>query len=586
ADWNGGMTGGSAPTFASLGTDHGVAGADLLAYPAYGERVGGVHYEIVLPNTGQTIYAGRIGLKLETRYPRQSQPDNVISDPPPAAPPPPISQQSPPPAPAPPPAPSPPPVQPLPSGNGAIAFGVPDFGSQSVAVQVNDYFVSGYGRIQPGGGSTPSGTVVLEYRNNGILISEAMVPDSPPVTAARVYAHVKSSGSISTAIVVGNPNSQETTVNFEIRSEHGDIYRMGSFVLTSATTACAAGTTCNNQLARSLQEAPYYVESDFQGTVTLSSTAPVSIHALRWSSTGGAPGDVLLTPLPVIDLSASPSGEMQVIPLFVVGDYRKVDLTLVNPTGTPLTGVLQFLDPWGSPAYIGYSGAYVWNVEYYIAPNGSQKLEFAGSPLGMAYGSVRVVPYGGAVTPVPYLIHNYQEFGLGVFEIGVPSTLGRAFRLPAENAPQQTRTVAAIANAGNAGGTVWVSLTASDGSQIASTSVYLPPAGQILESMDVMLPSIANHTMEGVLRITTDLPSISVAGLRARFNERGQLLYTTIVPVLENGNFGTGERFLPYFAHGSGFSTNVILFSGPPGGTSGTLTLIQPDGAPLYLNGP
>ena len=99
-DWNGGLIAAPAPTFAFLSTDHGSAGADMLAYPSYGERVGGIHYDIVLPNTGETIYVGRIGLKLETAYPRRAISTVVVLDPPE------IVETVPP---APPPAPPPPP---------------------------------------------------------------------------------------------------------------------------------------------------------------------------------------------------------------------------------------------------------------------------------------------------------------------------------------------------------------------------------------------------------------------------------------------------------------------------------------------
>jgi len=578
SDWNGGLTEGSAPTLASLETDHGFAGADMLAYPSYGERVGGIHYDIVLPNTGETLYRGRIGLTLETAYPRQAIQASIEPDPveieiiPPSAPPV-ITQQT------------PPPGEPGEPGEpGVIAFNIADFGAQTFNVPDAQTFVSGYVRVQPGGGAeSPAGMVLLGYRNSGVLVSEAVVPDSRPVTAARIYAEVSSNGPVNTGIMVANPNYDAATVNFEIRDDHGDIFRMGNFTLTAATSACDPGMSCNNQLARSLHEAPYFVGPNFKGTLTLTSTAPVAVFAMQWSGTGGIPGDVLMTPLPVIDLSISPSFAMQVVPLFVAGDYRKTELLMVNPTGTPLVGAVQFLDPSGNPAYVGVGGASDWTLEYFVAPNSSKKLTFSGSPQGMAYGSIRVLPYGDTPAPVPFVIQTYQEGGAGVFNVGVPSIMGTAFRMHAEHLPADTRTLLTIANAANHGGTVWLSLTAPDGSYMASTSFYLPPAGEILESLEVLLPSIPNQPTQGVLRLTTDLPGISVAGLRLRYNERQQPIYTSLVPVRENELYGSRERFLAYLANGGGFTTRVVLFSGHPGHSSGTLRFVASDGAPLGL---
>src|SRR5688572_21272078 len=70
ADWLGGLTTAPAATLPVLHTDHGRAGADMVALPVDDVTVGGVRYNIVLPNTGQTIYSGRISLNSESAQPR------------------------------------------------------------------------------------------------------------------------------------------------------------------------------------------------------------------------------------------------------------------------------------------------------------------------------------------------------------------------------------------------------------------------------------------------------------------------------------------------------------------------------------
>jgi hypothetical protein len=62
ADFLGGVTTAPAPTLPVLVTDHGVAGADMIAYLSQGAVVAGIHFDLVLPNTGQALYAGQLGV--------------------------------------------------------------------------------------------------------------------------------------------------------------------------------------------------------------------------------------------------------------------------------------------------------------------------------------------------------------------------------------------------------------------------------------------------------------------------------------------------------------------------------------------
>ena len=370
----------------------------------------------------------------------------------------------------------------------------------------------------------------------------------------------------------------------EMRNEQGSIYRSGSFTLRGAGVACDPGIDCN-QLGRRLDEAPYFSGSDVQGTLTFSSTVPVVVFGIRWTRTGSSGGERLMAPVPVIDLSNGPNYGTQAVPLFAVGLGRTSELVLVNPTGSTLTGTVQFLDPYGVPVLVSLGSAYTWNASYSMAPNSSQKLVMADVVGGFGYGSVRVVPDAGSPVPSAFVNYNYVQDGLMTFEVAVPVTMGAAFRMPVEQSPnRQISTSLSIANPSSSGGNVWFSLTDSDGSFIASTSRYISDAGLASEIPGVLAP-VANQEIEGVLRITTDLPGgISVAGYRARYNERQQLLYTTVVPALENGLPSSDARFFPYLLNGSGFTTDIILFSGKAGQSSaGSLRFTKPDGVPLDL---
>jgi hypothetical protein len=562
SDWNGGATVAPAPTYPVVSTDRGVAGADMLAYPYVDDRIGGVHYDIVLPNTGETIYSGRISLRLDSLYPTQVPTHAEIS------------------------------ADIVRPDTAAIRivdnFVVPDLGLVGYTANRNGAFAAGHGRIQPSGATTPSGLVILGYHNAGVLVGEVAIPDVPLITSGRIYAEVSPDGRVNTGMVITNPGNQAATIDFEMRDEQGIVYRTGNFTLTGADVACDAGVVCN-QLTRTLDEEPYLGGNDVRGTLSFTSNRPVAVFAARGTRTGSTAGDYSTTPLPVIDLSISPTREMQVIPHFAVGEGRKSEFLMVNPTGTLLMGLIEFIDPYGNPVLISIDGrSYRGTVAYSIAPNGSKKFVIDPAFPGLEYGSIRVLPTDERPAPTPLIVHGYAPDEIPIFELGVPVKMGTAFRVYAEfSAAEQIRTAIAIANTTESAGTVWMTLTGPDGSFIAGTSSYLPASGQILDFVDSLIPALANQTIRGVLRITTDVAGLSVVGLRARYNERGQLLFTSIVPVLENEAPDSEERFFPYVVNGGGFTTQIVLYSGKQGQSSqGSLTFIQSDGRPFDLEIP
>src|SRR5206468_5693220 len=86
---------------------------------------------------------------------------------------------------------------------------------------------------------------------------------------------------------------------------------------------------------------------------------------------------------------------------------------------------------------------------------------------------------------------------------------------------------------------------------------------------------------QGVLRVSSTSP-ISVIGLRARFNERLDVLLTAMPAVNESTNLPDVPLFFPQIVDSGGFSTQFILFSGQPGRSlSGTLQVYSSSGSGL-----
>src|SRR5436190_2550620 len=50
--------------------------------------------------------------------------------------------------------------------------------------------VVGYGRVEPASSTAPSAVAVLDLRQNGVLVTEAGVPETAPMLSGRTYVEV------------------------------------------------------------------------------------------------------------------------------------------------------------------------------------------------------------------------------------------------------------------------------------------------------------------------------------------------------------------------------------------------------------
>lgn len=460
------------------------------------------------------------------------------------------------------------------------AFAVGNLGSVSRTTDGSGSLTTGYGRIVATSGTTPSGVAIFGYRQSGILVTEAGVPDSPLIFAGRIYAEVSSNGLVNTGLAIANPNPSTATIDFVVRDTTGATIRAGFTTIGP-----------NQHLAKFIDQDPYLSGTGIQGTFSFTSTIPVSVVALRGFYNERSPSEFLITTLPVLDLASSGSSGTQVIPHFAAGEGWTTQIVLVNPTSTAQTGTVQFLDNSGVASSVSIDGGTGTSTAYSVAANSSRKFVITAATSALAAGSVRIVPTGAGPVPTPLLIFSYKPASITVSEAGVPVTMGTTFRMFAQlSSSPQILSGIAVANATTTPGTVTLALTSLDGSTTLGTSAPqpLPASGKIAGFLDQLIPSLAGQTVEGVLRITTDVSSISVVGLRARYNERlptADFLITTTPPTAENSAPTTAERLFPHLVNGDGYTTQVILFSGTTGQTSGgALSFVKPDGTPLVLD--
>jgi hypothetical protein len=142
----------------------------------------------------------------------------------------------------------------------------------------------------------------------------------------------------------------------------------------------------------------------------------------------------------------------------------------------------------------------------------------------------------------------------------------------------------AISNASAATANVTLQLYKLDGTSTGlTTKLAVPVAGKIAEFADEMFPT-APMPFKGILRLTSDVP-ISVAGLRARNNERRDFLIATVPIVQETTQGSSAELEFPHIVDGGGYTTQFILINAVSGQTSkGSIVLRNTSGLPLDLN--
>jgi hypothetical protein len=469
-----------------------------------------------------------------------------------------------------------------PVDNSVHPFTMVDRGGVSLITDGSGDLTVGYARIQPAGGNTtPAGVAIFGLRQNDVVISEAGVPASPLLTAARLYAEVN--GPVNTGVAIANPQDQTANITFHFTDAQGADFGGGTFTVGA-----------NQQIAAFLDQAPFSIgRTGFQGTFSFRSDVAVSVIALRGFTNERVPAEFLITTLPITNLDATPGNGTVFLPHFADGGGWTTQVVLVNPTDAAITGSIQFLGqgsgsaPAG-PATVTANGQTAASFAYTIPRQSSFKLVTAGVGAQTQTGSVRVVPATGPA-PSSLVIFSFRPAGITVSEAGVPGIQGSAFRMYAEETALggigAIQTGIAIANLSDAPAAVSLELTALDGSSTGqSATLTVAGNGQVARFLHEIFQGLA-LPFKGVLRISGGQASgLSVVGLRGRINERGDFLITTTPPTNEAAQPASAESLFPHLANGGGYTTQFILFSGAAGQASnGNLRFFKQDGSPLNL---
>jgi hypothetical protein len=148
--------------------------------------------------------------------------------------------------------------------------------------------------------------------------------------------------------------------------------------------------------------------------------------------------------------------------------------------------------------------------------------------------------------------------------------------------PGSIQTGLSLANIGTTPATVTLELTRLDGISVGpAATVIVPGLGHTAKFLEEILLNLPNP-FQGVLRISTSGPEISVAGVRGHNNERGDFLVSTIPATTESNATTLNELFFPHLADGGGYTTQFIVL-GASNGSSGTIRFVSQTGQLLPL---
>jgi len=220
-----------------------------------------------------------------------------------------------------------------------------------------------------------------------------------------------------------------------------------------------------------------------------------------------------------------------------------------------------------------------------------------GSPLQMTalkLGSVQVVPFAGFNTPHAHAVLSHEEGGVLIFQTSVEAeTPLQTFRVYAEAVGDfdagiagSTRTAIALANPSSSPVGVRLELRGLNGALLrTSQPLVVPPSGQLAMFLN-QVPGFETLAapFEGILRVAaTSGTGVTGAGFRAIFNERGNTLFTTTGPLIENAG-APGIIVFPHLAEGGGYTMQFVVVGGTAAQSNpGLLRFFNQQGNPLNV---
>jgi hypothetical protein len=473
----------------------------------------------------------------------------------------------------------------------SILYSFPDRGGTTVLTTggTASTGVVGYGRIQPGGGTTaPSAYELLAFRPFTTLVTETAIPATLPISSGRTY--VETSGpqvtrtpNVRTGLAFTNTNATMVTISFVFTDQNGNNLAPSSFTLAPLS-----------QTARFTDEFPFNMAGTFTGTLTFTATAPVAAVALRMTT--NLRGEFTFTPLPIVSIDVVSTTPL-VVSHFADGAGWRTQLVLVNPTDQTINGNFQFFGEGTATAQaaavtITVNGFTASDFPYTIPARAALRFDTAGTGPTVQLGSIRITPAANSSAPSGFSILSLTTNLVTVTEATVPAqTAASSFRMFVDTAttvlpPTLVDNAIVITNPSPTAATVTFELTTSAGVLVGQgfvSTLTIPAFGHAARFVEELFP-FSVVPFQGVLRITAATSQVIVTGFRTRTNERREFLITTIPVTNELIPAPTGELVFPQVVNLGGFTSQFVLFSGTISQSGlGTIRFFTQNGQPLTL---
>jgi sugar lactone lactonase YvrE len=458
---------------------------------------------------------------------------------------------------------------------------------------LNEITQAGYATVTVNSGAAPYGTAVFSFKQNGVTVTEAGVPASPPTTSARIFIDYRSSVDaiparssagtidINTGIAAVNPGTDPADVTYTLLDIAGIPLAIGNGTL-------AAGAHFAKFINQIHEIAPDFVLPENFQTATLyasleiSSTQPLSIIALRMTT--NQRNEALFTTTPVADLTKSHTTNPIYFPQFADGGGYTTSIVLLNTTtsGTE-TGTVQILDNEGHPIIVTPAGGDSnSSFTYSIPAGGAFHFQTDGFPTIANVGWVKVKSNGGTSTPVGAGVFSYNPENILVTESGVPATVSTAHARIYVDLSGGHDTGLAIANPTSDDAIITIKAFKNDGVTAIGTShepLLLPTNGHSSHFAGELIAGLPDE-FTGVLDIDASIP-VAALTMRSLTNERNDFLLATF-PVADMTAAAPSPIIFPHIADGGGYMSQFILI-GANGESSTTLNYYAEDGTPLTV---
>lgn len=449
---------------------------------------------------------------------------------------------------------------------------------------------SGYAAIAVNWGNAPYGTAVFSITQNGVVVSEAAVPASPPTTAGRLFIDYGSritvvpgrleSGlvDVNTGLAIANAGIAAASVTYTLRGMNGATLAVGHGVI-------AGGRHYAIFINQLKDVAPdFNMPLDFPtatrfASLEISSNLAISIVALR--QTTNQRNEVLFTTVPIADLSKPVGNSGIYFPQFVDGGGCTTALILLNTANAMETGTFQILDDNGIPLAVNQDGGITGSSFRYSIPSGGVfRFQSDGVPESAKVGWVQLTPDNGTSTPIGAEVYSYNPGNILVTESGIPAAIPTTHARIYIDLSGGHNTGLAVANISKTNASITITALQGDGVSGAGTSrgpIQLPGNGHIARFADQLMTGLpAGFT--GVLDVSATTPFAALT-IRSLSNQRNDFLVTTF-PIADFNLPAPGPIVFPQIADGGGCKTEFILLS--TGGAAGfTLSFFDNSGLPL-----